>query len=178
VGAARLGDRAARPRAQKIVADPTADAKLRVHAALGLAEAGDGSGVPVLGEALDHCQDVLLCRQIIIALGRLHDPRAVPILIRHLREVLNRREMVAALGEIADPSAQEALLERLREDEYVPVRIEAANALMNIGVKSRDAHLAATIDNAIREETEETVLNAARAVAAKLRGGGTQPRRR
>ncbi|HMF44565.1 MAG TPA: sulfatase-like hydrolase/transferase, partial [Polyangia bacterium] len=166
VGAARLGDAAARPRVQAILADAAADPSLRVRAALALAAAGDAAGVGVLGDALDHCDDVLLCRQIIVSLGKLRDRRSVPVLIKHLPEVQNRREMVEALGEIADPAAAEALLARLRGDEYVPVRIAAARALAKLG----DAHLAARIDEAARKEKEATVIAAAHAASSALRG--------
>ena len=167
VGAARLGDKAARPRVQAIVVDAAADPSLRVRAALALATAGDATGVPVLGGALDHCEgDVLLCRAIIVSLGKLRDRRAVPVLIAHLSEVQNRREMVEALGQIGDPAAADALLERLRADEYVPVRIAAARALAKLG----DSHLAARVDEAARKEKEATVIAAARAAATALRG--------
>jgi arylsulfatase A-like enzyme len=167
VGATRLGDAATRPRVQALVADATADASLRVHAALALAAIGDAGGVPVLGGALEHCDtDVLLCRGIITSLGRLRDRRAVPMLIKHLSEVQNRREMVEALGDIGDPAAADALLERLRRDEYVPVRIAAAKALAKLG----DAALAAPLDEAARREKEATVVAAARAAASALRG--------
>ncbi len=166
VGAARLGDAGARPRAQAIVADAASEPSLRVRAALALASVGDTAGVPVLGDALDHCDDVLLCRSIIVSLGALGDRRAVSVLIKHLPEVQNRREMVEALGAIADPAAAAALLERLRGDEYVPVRIAAAKALAKLG----DAHLASLVDEAARKEKEATVAAAARAAASALRG--------
>jgi hypothetical protein len=166
VGAARLGHAGARPRVQAIVADAASDPRLRVRAALSLAAVGDTGGVPVLGGALDHCDDVLLCRLIVMSLGKLRDPRAVPVLIKHLPEVQNRREMVEALGDIADAAAAEALLERLRADEYVPVRIAAAKALAKVG----DAHIAALVDEAARKEKEATVVAAAKAAASALRG--------
>ena len=165
VGAARLGHAGTRPRSQAIVADAAADPSLRVRAALALAAVGDAGGVPVLGDALDHCDDVLLCRVIIMNLGRLRDRRAVPVLIKHLPEVQNRREMVEALGDIADVAAAAALLERLRRDEYVPVRIAAAKALAKVG----DAHVAALVDEAARKEKEATVIAAAKAAASALR---------
>jgi arylsulfatase A-like enzyme len=166
VGAARVGDAGARPRVAAIVADAAADPLLRVRAALALAAVGDTSGVDVLGGALDNRDDLLLCRQIIVSLGKLRDRRAVPVLIKHLPEVQNRREMVETLGEIGDPSAAPALLDRLRGDEYVPVRIAAAKAL----AKLNDPRLAAQVDDAARKEKEATVAGAARAAAAALRG--------
>jgi arylsulfatase A-like enzyme len=165
VGAARVGDVAARPRVQAIVADAGADPSLRVRAALALAAVGDAGGVVVLGDALDRCDDVLLCRQIVISLGKLRDRRAVPVLIKHLPEVQNRREMVEALGEIGDPAAAPALLERLRVDEYVPVRIAAARSLARLN----DGHLAAAVEDAARKEKEATVAAAAHAAATELR---------
>ena len=56
---------------------------------MALAQAGDGTGVMVLGEALDACSaNTALCKAIIAALGKLRDPRAVPVLAAHLSEVL------------------------------------------------------------------------------------------
>jgi arylsulfatase A-like enzyme len=167
IGAARLGELAVRPRVQAIVTDTKADPSLRVHAALALAAVGDPGGVPVLGDALEHCDaDVLLCRSIIASLGKLRDRRGVPVLIKHLTEVQNRREMVDALGDIGDPAAADALLERLRRDEYVPVRIAAARALAKLG----DPRVAGLLDEAARKEKETTVVAAARAAASALRG--------
>jgi HEAT repeat protein len=151
---------------QAIVADAKAESGLRVRAALALAAIGDPAGVPVLGDALDQCEDVLLCRGIITNLGKLRDRRAVPVLIKHLGEVQNRREMVDALGDIGDAAAADALLERLRRDDSVPVRIAAAKALARLG----DARLAALLDEAARKEKEATVIAAARAAASSLRG--------
>jgi len=169
VGATRLGDATTRPRVVAMLADAASDPSLpslRVHAALALAARGDTQGVPVLGGALDHCDDVLLCRTIIANLGKLRDRRAVPVLVKHLPEVQNRREMVEALGDIGDPAAADPLLERLRDDEYVPVRIAAARALARLG----DARVAAAVDAAARREKEATVVAAAQAAAASLRG--------
>ena len=165
VGAVRLGDPRARPRVLAIAGDPAAERKLRVRAALALAVAGDATGLPVLGDALDRCDDILLCRRIVTTLGKLGDRRAVPVLLKHLPEVQNRREMVAALGDLGNPAATEALLERLRGDEYVPVRIEAAGALAKLGNRRLGPRLA----DAARHETEPTVAAAARAAAETLR---------
>src|SRR5581483_11060135 len=126
IGAVRLGDAGARERVRAVVTRPLASTRaqagtqasasrlLRIRAALALAKIGDASGVPAMNEALDHCDDVLLCRLIIITLGQLRDRRAVPALLAHLPEVQNRREMVDALGAIGDPAACDALVERLR----------------------------------------------------------------
>jgi arylsulfatase A-like enzyme/HEAT repeat protein len=169
VGAVRLGDDGARPRVATLV-DAGSSPTLRVRASLALAGIGDTKGVPVLAEALDHCDDVLLCRVIIVSLGKLRDRRAVPALLAHLREVQNRREMVDALGEIGDPSARDALVARLREDEYVPVRVRAAAALARLG----DPAALAALEHTARNDTEPTVVAAAREAAAALEA--RQPR--
>jgi arylsulfatase A-like enzyme len=174
VGAVRLGDAPARVRVKALftaagppgaaASAPASTSMLRVRAALALATAGDPTGVPVLAESLDHCEDVLLCRLIINSLGKLRDPRAVPALLAHLPEVQNRREMVDALGEIGDRSAQEALVARLTSDEYVPVRVRAAAALARIG----DKGALPALERAARLDTEPTVVAAARAAATEL----------
>jgi arylsulfatase A-like enzyme/HEAT repeat protein len=163
VGAVRLGDESAHARVKALVERGSSPA-LRVRAALALASIGDRGGVLVLAEALDHCDDVLLCRVVITSLGKLRDPRAVPALIAHLPEVQNRREMVDALGEIGDPSARDALVARLRHDEYVPVRVRAAAALARIG----DPSALGALEHVARHDTEPTVVAAAREAAAAL----------
>jgi arylsulfatase A-like enzyme len=163
VGAVRLGEAGVRARVTALV-DAASSPTLRVRAALALAGIGDAKGVPVLAEALDHCDDVLLCRVIIVSLGKLRDPRAVPALLAHLREVQNRREMVDALGEIGDPSALGALAARLRDDEYVPVRVRAAFALARLG----DPAALGALEHSARHDTEPTVVAAAREAAAAL----------
>jgi arylsulfatase A-like enzyme len=166
IGAERLGDLSRRARVKALAADGQAAPALRVRAALALATGGDGSGLDVLAGALDAHEDVLLCRAIIVALGRLRDPRAVPILLKHLPEVQNRREMVEALGAIGDPSAGPALLERLRSDAYVPVRAAAARALAQIG----DRGAVPALEEAARRDTEPMVVAAAREAARALGG--------
>jgi HEAT repeat protein len=171
VAATRLGDAASQERLRSLVASPDADPgerDLRVQAALALAYRNDHGGVPVLAEALDHCeQAVLLCQLIIQKLGVLRDPRAVPALLRHLPEVQNRREMVDALGDIGDPRVGPVLAERLRSDEYVTVRAQAAVALGKIGGPAATAGL----QWALRHEREPSVLAAARsALAARAPG--------
>ncbi|HET6147430.1 MAG TPA: sulfatase-like hydrolase/transferase [Polyangia bacterium] len=164
VGAVRLGQTGARERVRAASGNPQAPRLLRIRAALALAQVGDASGVPTLNDALDHCDDVLLCRLIVINLGRLRDRRAVPALLAHLPEVQNRREMVDALGDIGDPAARDALVERLRGDEYVPVRVQAARALAKLGERS----VVPALQRALAHETEATVAAALRAAVAEL----------
>lgn len=168
VGAMRGGDMAAAPRVRALVVDPRRPRKLRVRGALALGARGDHAGVPTLAESLDDCKDdVLLCRLIILQLGKLRDRRAVPALIAHLGEVQNRREMVDALGDIGDPAAVPALLQRLQHDEYVPVRAQAARALAKIG----RVDVVPVLDRVAHEDTEADVATAAREAITQLRKG-------
>jgi len=172
IGAVRLGDVGARERVHAVVANPSAARLLRIRAALALAKIGDTSGVPAMNEALDHCDDVLLCRLIIITLGQLHDRRAVPALLAHLPEVQNRREMVDALGAIGDPAACDALVERLHADSYVPVRVQAAKALAKLGEPS----VIPALEHALKQETETTVIAATQEALATLRARASPTR--
>jgi arylsulfatase A-like enzyme len=171
VAAARLHDPAATEKLRKLVTadDPSGRKRdLRLQAALALASAGDRAGVPVMAEALDHCQQsILLCQMIIIKLGALGDRRAVPALLAHVSEVQNRREMVEAMGQIADPRVVPTLVERLRSDEYVPVRVEAARGLARIG----GPQAVAGLRSSVRYEREARVQEAAREALATLQKG-------
>jgi arylsulfatase A-like enzyme len=170
VAALRLGETAGRSRLLAIVARPGTETRgaLRLHAALALVQAGDGTGVMVLGEALDACSaNEGLCRSIIAALGKLRDARAVPALIAHLSDVLTRVEVVQALGEIGDRAGEPALVERLKTDEYVPVRVAAARALARTG----GARAVMALKWSVANEKEPRVAEAARAGLAELRQG-------
>ncbi|HXI59465.1 MAG TPA: sulfatase-like hydrolase/transferase, partial [Polyangia bacterium] len=167
VAAARLGDAAARARVQELIRAPAAEGALRVRGALALLDVGDRAGLALLGESLQPCQDVALCRDVIAALGRLRDPRAIPWLVRALPQVQNRRETVVALGDIGERSAaaRGALVDRLESDEYVPVRIEAARALAKLG----DPAVAPALERVAARESEPQVAAAAHQAAQQLK---------
>jgi hypothetical protein len=168
VAAARLRDPAATDKVRALVTAPDpagARREVRLQGALALATAGDPAGVPVMAEALDHCQQaILLCQLIILKLGALGDRRAVPALLKHVPEVQNRREMVQAMSQIADPRVVPTLVERLRSDEYVPVRVEAARGLARIG----GPEALAGLRSSVRYEREARVLEASREALAAL----------
>jgi HEAT repeat protein len=168
VAAVKLGESTGRARLLSIVARPSGESyrALRLHAALALAQAGDGTGVTVLGESLDACSpNEAVCRSIVAALGKLRAASAVPTLIAHLPDVLNRREIVQALGEIGDTQAELALIERLKTDDYVPVRVAAARALSRMG----GARAVMALKWSVSHEKEPRVAEAARASLAALR---------
>ena len=170
VAAMRLGEAGGRSRLLAVVTRPGSEARraLRLHAALALAQAGDGTAVGVLGEALDACSaSEALCKSIVVTLGKLRDARAVPALIAHLPDVLTRVEVVQALGEIGDASGEPALVERLKTDEYVPVRVAAARALARLG----GARAVLALRWSASHEKEPRVVEAVRAGLAELRQG-------
>jgi HEAT repeat protein len=122
----------------------------------------------VLGEALDMCSaNAALCKSIIAALGKLRDPRAVPVLVAHLSDVLTRVEIVQALGEIGDAAGEPALIERLKTDEYVPVRLAAARALARMG----GARAVLALKWSVANEKEPRVAETARVGLVALRQG-------
>jgi arylsulfatase A-like enzyme len=157
VAAARLGDEEARRRlgAQLSAASGGGDHddERRTFAALALAEANAPAAVPILASSLGTCREIAVCRQIVQALGRARDPRGSPALVARLPVVIGRRDVVEALGRIAAPESTDALVERLLEDEYVPVRAEAASALAAIGGPAARAGL----ERAARREREPVV---------------------
>ncbi len=161
VAATRLGsDRVSARMHAMLASEPTEDtATVRTYAALALAEHGDRTGVPVLCDALDSCDDdVLLCRRCLAALGKLGDTRAVAPLIAHLPYVRTRLETVKALSAIASDRSVPALIDRLETDEYVPVRAAAAQALGRIG----GARAVQALGVAERHEGEPLVVTAVR----------------
>jgi arylsulfatase A-like enzyme len=170
VAAMRLGALTVKERVRAALAEKPseANADLRVHAALALAERADAAGMAVLGEMLDACAtDVLLCKRVLAALGALKDGRAVAPLVAHLAFVQTRRETVDALAAIADPACVPALIGALESDAYVSVRAAAAQALGRIG----GARSLQALKNALGREHEELVLNSIRgALAAHGRG--------
>ena len=167
VAAFRVGASEARDRLRALVTNPTAPARsaLPTHAALALAEQADGSGVSVLTAALDACgSDVQLCKRVLAALGRLNDAAVVPALVAHLPFVQTRRETVEALAAIADPAALGPLVGCLESDEYVSVRVAAAEALGRIG----GARALQTLQTALGREPEEAVRATVRTALATL----------
>lgn len=165
IAAYRAGANEMRDRVRALLASSSAEdrASLGLHAALALAEKGDGSGVDRLTSALDDCaNDVGLCKRIIAALGSLRAARAVKPLVGHLAFVQTRLETVEALSAIGDSESVPALISCLENDAYVPVRAAAARALGRLG----GARELQALQVASRHEKEEAVLTALRASLA------------
>ncbi len=165
IAAFRGGASALRDRLRALLVGPEKGerARLGLHAALALAEGGDGQGVGRLEASLEDCTfDVALCKRVISALGVVRDRSSVRPLIEHLAFVQTRRETVLALSALADPESVTALIACLANDEYVPVRVAAAKALGRLGgARALQALLAAS-----RHEKEQVVLTAVREALA------------
>jgi HEAT repeat protein len=130
------------------------------------------TGDPVaLGRALESVgEDRALEVQLLFALGKTHDPRALDPLIVHLGAVRTRVETVAALVELGDARAVPFLARWIGGDPYIPVRAAMAGALGKLG---RDEQTRATARAALQAliavETEQPVLAAARDALTSLR---------
>jgi HEAT repeat protein len=110
-----------------------ADAKVANGARLAIESIGDASVEPLIAAigVKKHKEQELL---IISLLGRIGDPRAVPILIALLDDAnVDVRERAAiALGEVPDQRSFEPLMRRLQDSDYQVVR-SAVWALGKIG---------------------------------------------
>jgi arylsulfatase A-like enzyme/HEAT repeat protein len=167
VAAAQLGDPTSRQRLlqEMETAPPSGCDPRRVHAAIALGHKGERAAVPTLAAAITSCSDPALVADVVATTKLLRDRGATDALIARLPVVIGRRDVVDALGAIADPRSVPALAEHLRLDEYVPVRIAAANALASIGGEGARAALS----QATRSEREPTAKAAIRQALAALR---------
>lgn len=130
----KLGGEESVPLLVRALSDP--DPGIRGAAALGLGLARVTAVVPALASRLSQEQDLEAEQEMMRALGRLGDPRAVPVLLERARSRgwLSRRpdsarvEAVRALGAIGGEPAR-AGLEELTRDKAPEVRDAAARAL-------------------------------------------------
>jgi len=106
---------------------------LGTAAALTLGQLGDRRSVPVLIEALD-TPDMALREDVIKTLGYLRDDRATEPLLDLLSDLRTRYLVVLALGRIGDPKAYDALVDILEHETYTDVRGYAVAALGWIGI--------------------------------------------
>jgi hypothetical protein len=98
-------------------------------------------------------------------LGRIGDPRAIPVLnavVQHADDSV-RAEVLRALVRFDDPAARAALLDGLRHP-HPATRIAAAQAVGNAGVLA----LAPTVMGVLRDETDSSVRRAMATSAARL----------
>jgi HEAT repeat protein len=81
--------------------------------------------------------------------------------------VRTRLEAVQALGEIGAPAALPVLIERLKTDEYVPVRIAAAQGLARMG----GARALLALQWSAKNDPEPRVGEAVKTALTRLRRG-------
>ncbi|HEY3353950.1 MAG TPA: sulfatase-like hydrolase/transferase [Polyangia bacterium] len=163
----------ARTAALAVLADAAAPEEARLWAAIGLGDAGDTTGVPLLAHAVaTSCRvvadgsnadgrcvgqiDPALARDITVLLGTLKDARAVPDLLEARSIVRLRKEAVQALGRIGDRRAAAPLARELTEEPRIEVRAELAAALERLG----DPRGVPALAQAFARETEPQVARA------------------
>lgn len=155
------------------------DEKVRQYLALVLGRTRDRAAVPDLVAALDSA-DSQTRIYVLLALGEIGDPAALPALTRPLADPDPgiRKSAVYALGELGEPAAVEALAP-LASDPVPDVRFNAALALARLGSAAGlpvieqmlDRRLLAQVPEMTREQQEEAMVEAVRALAAV--GGAT-----
>jgi arylsulfatase A-like enzyme len=123
VARARLGEKVALPECQEA-------SELCGWVALVRGDAAE------LGRALENAgEDRQLEVQLLGALGRSHDPRALDPLLIHLGTVRARVETVHAIETLSDARAVPFLARWVAHDPYIPVRVAMAHALGALGAK-------------------------------------------
>ncbi len=120
-----------------------ADPKIRLAAALALAEQGDARGEAELLQRWDAAftpgardpGELDEARELLAALTKIRTRTATPTLVRSLPDVRLRPYVAEALGEIGDPRAQAPLLAVFANERYVDVRPKEARALVRLGAR-------------------------------------------
>ncbi|HSO40237.1 MAG TPA: sulfatase-like hydrolase/transferase [Labilithrix sp.] len=120
-----------------------ASPRLRLGAALALAEQGDGRGEAELIARWETAfvpgarepGDLEEARELLGALTKIKARAAVPALLRSLEDVRLRPHVAEALGEIGDARALAPLLAAFANERYVDVRPKEARALVRLGAR-------------------------------------------
>ncbi len=110
------------------------DEARRMRAAIGLGRVGDRAAVPTLGELIEDEDAELDHRvEAVRLLGVLRDPRGVGALLGMVEDERLRRRVLVALGRVGDPRAFDTLLEALTDPRHTVTREFAARALGELG---------------------------------------------
>jgi arylsulfatase A-like enzyme len=141
---------------QSLLRSAQSDGDPELEARAGLALAGCGEPAFTHLKAGLAADDITLRRDVVLALGAIRDPRAVPLLMERLEVVLERPHVVRALGRIGAPEVAPVLIRLLHEDPYVNVREEAALALGRVAGRRAVPALLRALD----QEREPTVAGA------------------
>lgn len=112
------------------------------NAARTLGVVGNADAVTAIISMLKQEQRPEIVAHLVLALGLLHDQRALKILLKHLRhghwEV--RFEAAKALGELSNPGAYGGLIQGLRDPSHL-VREQVIYSLGKLGNRKAIAHL-------------------------------------
>src|SRR5439155_15329007 len=112
-----------------------------------------------LGRALDNAgDDRELEVQLLAALGKSHDPRALDPLLVHLGAVRTRLETVRAIEALGDARAVPFLARWVAADPYIPVRSAMARALGTLGGAEAEQALRALLAVETEPEVREAAL--------------------
>lgn len=150
------------------------DPEMRRYLALVLGYTGDREALPLLTAALDDPDDTTRIYAL-MALGAMGDPAARGALTEALADDDPgvRKTAAYAMGRIGDPAAVPVLLPLL-EDAAADVRFNAALSLARLGSDAGlpvletmlDRGLLAQVPGITREQQEEVMVEAVRALAA------------
>lgn len=150
------------------------DPEMRRYLALVLGRTGDREALPLLADAVDD-EDDRTRIYALWALGILGDPQAREPLIKALsdQDPGIRKTAAFALGELGDRSVAPSLLPLL-DDAATDVRWNAALSLARLGSDAGvpvlesmlDRRLLAQVPDITREQQEEAMLGAIRALAS------------
>ncbi|HET6977147.1 MAG TPA: sister chromatid cohesion protein PDS5 [Pyrinomonadaceae bacterium] len=91
-------------------------------------------------------EDLEVRRSAVVALGRLGDSRATPMLVETLAEETLAIDVANALGQIGDPQALDGLL-NLFSDKDASVRQAAVNALNSLALSSMSERIIPLLDD-------------------------------
>lgn len=170
---ARLGDLAARKRLLPALEGGCADRPAEWCARAALA-VGD---VAALGDALARELDEPLQLEVVAALGRSHDPRALDPLVIQLGRVRTRLQTVAALAELDDARALPTLLRWVPNEPYVPVRARMVSLVAQLARRSPAEARAVLMEMAASEHEAPVMGELVRALHAFGAPSVTEPSR-
>ncbi|MFH1130758.1 MAG: sulfatase-like hydrolase/transferase [Pseudomonadota bacterium] len=164
IGAAMFGDSKSLSVLPQLLWKNDLPPALRRDAQLTMALHGDGSATNELVRILDDSKDVYEQLEIVRALGKLGDPRAIPAIKRQMEHLRVHNVAIDALGRIGAQTVLPDLIKSLERDPYVNWRQHAARALGRVG----DPRAVPVLQNAVRKELEVSVVAEALFALGKL----------
>ena len=126
-----------------LLASSGSNPKIRLAAALALAERGDARGEGALVARWEAAfvpgvrerGELAEARELLAAFAKLKARTATPALLRALEDVRLRPYVAETLGQIGDPRAAAPLLATFTNERYVDIRPKEARALFSLGMR-------------------------------------------